>query len=55
MFGEGSAGFGVTLKFWYWQVTLDFKLMGVKFAPLDFQVAIDLEDTSHYCYSVGYF
>ena len=42
LFGEGSAAFSVTLKLWLWHVTLNFKLMGIKFAPLDFQFALDL-------------
>ena len=55
LFGEGSAAFGITFSFYFWSITLDFKLMGIKFAPLDFQFAVDLNDMSHYCHSVGYF
>ena len=55
LFGEGSLAFGVTLNLLLWNLTFNFKLMGIKFAPLDFQFAVDLSDTSRYCSSVGYF
>ena len=55
LFGEGSAAFGITLKFLIWHVTFEAKLMGIKFSPLDFQLSVDLDNMNRYCTSVGYF
>ncbi len=55
LFGEGSIVAGITLKLWLWNVTFSIKALGVKFSPLDFQFAWNLDSMSNYCYSVGYF
>ena len=55
LYGEASAAFGVTVKLWWWHLTLNFKLMGIKFSPLDFQFAMDLNNLGRNCMSVGYF
>lgn len=55
LFGEGSITAGFTLRLWLWNLTLRIKAQGIKFSPLDFQLAWNLDEMSNYCYSVGYF
>ena len=55
LFGEASIWTTVTFKLFIVEFTLSFKLLGFKFSPLDFQAALDLDNPSRYCSSVGYF
>ena len=55
IFGEASVGASFTLKLLIWNVTLKAEFQGIKFSPLDFQIAWDLNELHRYCYSVGYF
>ena len=55
LFGEASIVGGLTLKLWIWNLTLKVKALGIKFSPLDFQFAWNLDAMSNYCFSLGYF
>ena len=55
IFGEISAETEFTLKLWLLDVTMSAKIMGYKFAPIDYQMAWDLNNKERYCYSVGLF
>ena len=51
IFGEISAETEFTLKLWLLDVTMSAKIMGYKFAPIDYQMAWDLNNKERYCYS----
>ena len=56
LFGEASIWTSVTLKLFIVEVTFSFKILGFRFSPLDFQLAMDMSSPDgRYCSSVGYF
>ena len=56
LFGEASIWTSVTLKLFIIEVTFSFKILGFRFSPLDFQLAMDMSSQDgRYCSSVGYF
>ena len=55
IFGEISAEIDFTIKLWLLDVTLKSKIMGYRFAPIDYQMAWDLNNKDRFCYSVGNF
>ena len=53
--GELTFETAITLKLWLLDVTFIAKVVGYKFAPVDLQLAWDLNEPNRYCYSVGLF
>ena len=55
LFGEASLETSITVKLILVELTLSLKILGYKFSPLDFQMALDIETGEDYCTSVGGF
>ena len=55
IFGEVSGSVSFTVKLLLLELTISVKLLAIKFSPLDWQLALDLDDKERFCYSLGYF
>ena len=54
VFVEASAQAEVTLKLGLVHLILNFKLMGFRWTPLEYQLAWDLDKKDRACYSISY-
>ena len=55
LFFEISASVQVSLRLLNLIASVELKLLGYRWSPLDFQVGWDMDDKSRFCYSLGRF